>query len=132
MAERGVAQLLLASAKQDLLAAEALASAPGLGDAVIGFHIQQAVEKALKTALMQRAVPFRRTHDIAELLDLLSDRRVAAPPHADWIDELNPYAVEARHGLVDPHGLDRMRAIAAARAVLQWAVAIIGPASGPP
>ena len=41
-----------------------------------------------------------------------------APPEADWLDELNPYAVEARYGTIDPEGLDRTRAVQAAEQVL--------------
>lgn len=38
---------------------------PYLGDAV--FHAQQAVEKSLKALLVWYDVPFRKTHDLAEL-----------------------------------------------------------------
>ena len=46
---QSIAQLLISSAQQDLAAARLLASAPGIGDAVVGFHAQQAIEKAIKS-----------------------------------------------------------------------------------
>lgn len=107
MAEASVADLLLASAEQDRKAVLALLRSPEIGDAIDGFHAQQAVEKSLKAVLSQRRIPFRRTHDIAELLDLLSDHGLPTPPTAERLDELNPYAVDVRYGNIDPRGLDR-------------------------
>jgi hypothetical protein len=37
----------------------------------------------------------------------LEDSGLPAPPYADRLDELNPYAVEMRYGLIEPTGLDR-------------------------
>ena len=116
-----VPKILLQAAEQDLAACEALAQAPGIGDAIVGFHAQQATEKALKAVLSWHGVEFRRTHDLALLLDLLQDRQLPPPPGADWLDELNPYAVEARYGLSGIAGLDRPKVLAALRALLQWA-----------
>ena len=87
----------------------------------MGFHAQQATEKALKAVLSRHGVEFRRTHDLALLLDLLQDRQLPPPPGADWLDELNPYAVEARYGLSGIAGLDRPKVLAALHALLQWA-----------
>jgi HEPN domain-containing protein len=71
---------------------------------------------------------FLRTHDIAELLDLLADSGLRVPPHADSLDELNPYAVEMRYGLVQPSGLDRTGTLSILDAVLEWArISIIRP-----
>ncbi|MDP2419189.1 MAG: HEPN domain-containing protein [Hydrogenophaga sp.] len=116
-----IAHLLLASAQQDLAAGRWLAAGPGLGDALVGFHVQQAVEKALKAVLSAYRVEFRRTHDLLILLDLLEDNQLPAPPAADWLDELNPYAVEARYGTINPEGLDRNRALTVAADVMAWA-----------
>ena len=116
-----VPKILLQAAEQDLAACEALAQAPGIGDAIVGFHAQQATEKALKAVLSRHGVEFRRTHDLALLLDLLQDRQLPPPPGADWLDELNPYAVEARYGLSGIAGLDRPKVLAALHALLQWA-----------
>jgi HEPN domain-containing protein len=132
MVDHSVAQLLLAAAEQDLLAAEALCGADGIKDGVIGFHVQQAIEKAIKSVLSHRMIPFRRTHDIAELLDLMTDAGLAAPPNVERLDEYNPYAIEARYGLVAPSGLDRARAIDDARSVLAWAHGCLSQVNDPP
>lgn len=126
MAEKSVAQLLLEAARQDENAVAALIKAPDIGDAIVGFHAQQAVEKALKAVLSSNGIAFRRTHDIAELLDLLTDSGLPPPPEAETLDELNPYAVEARYGLVDLSGLDRRAIQVTIREVLGWAEERIG------
>lgn len=113
--------LLLHAAQQDLAACQLLANSAGIGDAIVGFHAQQSVEKSLKAVLSARMIEFRRTHDLILLMDLLQDHKLPAPPEADWLDELNPYAVEARYGTIEPDGLDRIRAMQAAEQVLDWA-----------
>ena len=129
-AAKTVPQLMLDSASQDLAACVLLATGPGIGDAVIGFHAQQAVEKSIKAVLSAHAIEFRRTHDLVTLLDLLEDHGLEAPPAADWLDELNPYAVEARYGMIDPGDLDRHRALEVVNQVIAWARVQIDRLSG--
>lgn len=61
------AKAWLAKADMDLKAAahELTAAPPFTGDAV--FHAQQAAEKAMKGFLAWHDVPFRKTHDLAEI-----------------------------------------------------------------
>jgi HEPN domain-containing protein len=63
--------LLIDSASQDFAACKLLADSRGIGDAIVGFHAQQAIEKSLKAVLSARMIEFRRTHDLISLLDLL-------------------------------------------------------------
>lgn len=125
MAE-SVAKMLLFAAREDAKALHALSGMPEISDAILGFHAQQSIEKALKAVLSTNAIAFRRTHDIAELLDLTSDHALPAPPFAESLDDLNPFAVEARYGLIDPGTLDRARACDRVDAVLNWAAAQVG------
>lgn len=127
--EKTIAQLLLESARQDVAACKLLSAEVSIGDAVVGFHAQQAVEKSIKAILSQNGIEFRRTHDLITLLDLLQDRGLPAPPNADWLDELNPYAVEARYGTLGPTGLDRSHVLLAIEAVLAWAQSQISTSS---
>jgi len=79
MADPSLVDMLIAAAEQDLRACEALVMVPGIGDPMVGFHAQQAVEKSLKAVLARAGVAFRRTHDIAELLDLMAFVRSVIP-----------------------------------------------------
>ena len=78
LADQPVYELLLASAEQDLAACKLLAASAGIGDAIVGFHAQQALEKSLKAVLSAHMIEFRRTHDLVTLLDLLQDHRRGA------------------------------------------------------
>ena len=120
--ERKVFAMMLDSAQQDLAVCRLLAGNGGISDAMVGFHAQQCAEKAIKAVLSAHNIVFRRTHDLVNLLDLLEDNGLSVPPQSDWLDELNPYAVEARYGTIEPSGLDRQRALAAAGQALEWAV----------
>jgi hypothetical protein len=73
------------------------------------------------TTLAHAGVVFRRTHSIAELLDLLHDRGVGVPPFSEQLDELDPYAVEARHGIMELTSLDRANLSRITEAVVSWA-----------
>jgi len=126
MAE-SVATMLLDAAREDAKAVRALSGLPDISDAILGFHAQQSVEKALKAVLSSNGVAFRRTHDIAELLDLITDYGLPSPPFAEFLDELNPFAVEARYGLIDPGAIDRLQALEWISQVLDWAAAASRP-----
>ncbi len=58
-------ELLLGLARDDEFAARSLLPVEGVADSILGFHAQQAVEKALKAALASRDVEFPHAHDLA-------------------------------------------------------------------
>jgi HEPN domain-containing protein len=91
------AKLLLSKAQDDWGALKILLENSQVADEIIGFHAQQIVEKALKAVLTVKAVPFRRTHDIAELIDLLIDKGISVPAPMEKSVELTPFAVEYRY-----------------------------------
>lgn len=114
------AQRLLKAARSDLRAAEVLAADPEQGDDVIGFHVQQAVEKGLKVRLVSAGaeIPFR--HDLRELLMRAAAVQIDVPPELADADWLTPWAVAGRYGTGgDP--LDRTLALSVARAAVEWA-----------
>ena len=123
MADLDVAQRLLLAARRDAIVLEKLIHDVEVDDSILGFHAQQAVEKSLKAVLSRAGVEFRRTHDLAELLDLMTDAGLAPPPNADRLDELNPFAVAARYGPLDLGPLDRPLAMSWVHDALVWASA---------
>lgn len=123
--QKSIAQMLLEAARQDEVACKLLSTSAEITDAIIGFHAQQSAEKSIKSVLSHHGVEFRRTHDLIALLDLLQDNALPAPPHADWLDELNPYAVEARYGTIEPDGLDRQHVQIVIAEVLTWAQSLM-------
>lgn len=62
-----VAELLARRAAGDLRVARKLSPDPEIDEGAIGFHAQQAVEKALKVALTLKGSDFPKTHDLDSL-----------------------------------------------------------------
>ena len=67
------ARHFLGIAERDYRALGGMRDPEVFSDEIFGFHVQQAVEKALKAWLCALGVPFPRTHDLDELGALLED-----------------------------------------------------------
>lgn len=104
-------RLLLRLARDDEFAARSLLPVEGIADSVLGFHCQQAVEKALKAALASREIEFPHTHDLDGLLELCKRSGLSTPPALDGVDRLAPYGVHMRYGMSQATGLDRNEAL---------------------
>lgn len=63
----------------------------------VTFHCQQAVEKYLKAYLIFHATPFKYTHDLVYLLDIISQIDADFDAFYDTVSELQGYAVEIRY-----------------------------------
>jgi HEPN domain-containing protein len=70
---RDLAEELLDLGRDDEAAARALLDVGSVSDAIVGFHAQQAVEKALKAVLASRGVEFPFTHDLSGLVEFCRD-----------------------------------------------------------
>jgi HEPN domain-containing protein len=89
MADQGdLARELLGLAADDLTAARALVDVPSVSDAIVGFHAQQAAEKALKAALAASGRSFPFTHNIALLMQLCEDADIELQADLDQLDLL--------------------------------------------
>lgn len=117
--QREVAEVLLRRAESDLRACRALADQPGMDDDVVGFHAQQAVEKAVKAVLVLRGVPFPRTHDLEFLLARAEGHGVSVPPEIEEAEWLTPWAAQLRYD-EGPAPLARAAAIEAAARSVEW------------
>jgi HEPN domain-containing protein len=93
-------ELLLAKAKDDETLLEEIISNEKIRDEIIGFHAQQAAEKLLKALLMAKNIPYRRTHDLRELIDLTRDNGIEFPESLMEIRTLSPFAVEFRYDYI--------------------------------
>lgn len=125
MNSRDAASDLLALAREDLSSARALYAAEGISERPVGFHAQQAVEKALKAVLAVQGAEFPITHDIAVLIELCEDAGLEIPQNLADADHLTPYAAALRYGLGDPNAVEPERAIAWAALAVEWAEGIV-------
>lgn len=122
-----VAELLARKASFDLAAARTLASEPEQADDVVGFHVQQAVEKSLKAILAVRGFEVPRTHDLTYLVELAGDAGIEVPLSLDDADRLTPWAVTTRYDDI-ADGLDRDVAVTLAQIAVDWASSAIADA----
>jgi HEPN domain-containing protein len=88
-------------------------------DDVVGFHAQQAVEKALKVALVLADIDFPRTHDLRELADIADEAGVEVPDSIKEARWLTPWAAQLRYDMLEP--LDRDAAFLIAADAVGWA-----------
>ena len=93
----------------------------------ICFHAQQAVEKTIKAVLLFCKIDFPLTHDIEELVDLLTNAGISLPQDIREVGILTPYAVETRYpgywGEITEHDIDE--AIHLAEKAIIWAKNVI-------
>lgn len=118
---------LLALAREDLAAAEALDREERVSDAPVGFHAQQAVEKALKAAIASRDQDFPFTHDLGLLMQLCQDAGLELPADLTDADRLTPYAAAVRYGLGDPSAIATADALRWAALAIEWVDTEIRP-----
>ena len=125
-----VARRWIDKADEDLTAAKRLIALDASLSAVVCFHAQQAVEKLLKALLVFAGVPFARTHDVIQLVQLLPGDLVPPIALAD-LAPLNRYAVEARYPIGEEpiSGEEAQAAIAVSRRVREAVLQAVGRAS---
>jgi HEPN domain-containing protein len=121
---RPLAQRLLRKAAADVVAARALADDPAQADEVVGFHVQQAVEKSVKAVLASFEIDYPLTHDVDFLVRLLTRRDVSVPDtllEARWV---SMWGVATRYEDIESV-LDRVKAVEVATVAVDWARQVI-------
>jgi HEPN domain-containing protein len=84
-------------AKKDGRALSGMTDAEIFSTEVFGFHVQQAVEKALKAWLCCLGTAYPRTHDLDELSALLEDGGQHIPPRFAPLLDYTDFAVAFRY-----------------------------------
>jgi HEPN domain-containing protein len=114
---------LIRKAEEDMALLEKIIDDEDISSDIFGFHSQQAIEKLLKALLMSKIIPFRRTHDLGELIDLCSEHGIDVPDELYNIDDLTPFAVEYRYDVFTPSNKEvfsRQEAIERVKEVHRW------------
>lgn len=120
----------LRRARSDLALARSGRTSPEVLFEDLCFHAQQAAEKAMKGVLVWRAVPFPKTHAIADLITIIESHGVGMPDPIREAAILTRHAVANRYpGLADSATEDdHRRATELADRVVRWAHGLILPA----
>ena len=116
---------LLDIAHSDLLTAKALTNVIGIRRENILFHVEQAIEKALKAVLCYKLLPIPLTHDLNLIIDRLA--RVGLPPGGYALNDLTPFATIRRYeeGKFLITADDMSNSVRSAEAVLVWATQLL-------
>jgi HEPN domain-containing protein len=86
----------LAQASEDLSTAERLSNDPDSPARIACFLAHLSAEKSMKAWLIALEIPFRRVHDLAELLALLPADAASRLDVAD-LQTLNPWSILGRY-----------------------------------
>lgn len=91
----------------DLEAARACLDRDSVPGWVSGFHLQQAVEKALKGLILLTGQEPPHTHDLARLHQVLHESGGTHPLRPEDLQGLQPFAVEERYPILTPEEVGR-------------------------
>ena len=119
--QREEALRLLRLARRDRDTFELLLPLPKASLAALGFHAQQAAEKALKAVAVLLGLEVPRTHDLAALGQAVLDNGTALPLTVDQLRSLNPFAVEYRYDDELIPATSREALAATLAVVIDWA-----------
>jgi HEPN domain-containing protein len=98
--ELEMALVFLEKAQQDLVASGKWLADVDISDEIIGFHIQQAIEKSIKAVLLYRKIDYPRTHNLRLLIHLCRGNNIEVPSEFSQADVFNRFAVEWRYDLL--------------------------------
>lgn len=120
-----IPSVLLSLAADDELAARSLLPIEGVTDGVLGFHAQQAVEKAMKAVLAVKGVEYPYSHDLNGLLGLCKKTGIDVPHDLSDTGRLSIFAVRLRYDASPTAILDRDQALKWAASAIAWARGIV-------
>ena len=121
-----LALMFLGKGKQDEDALRRLVDDPSIADEILGFHVQQALEKYLKAVLAVGETRPTRTHELDILLGEVEDLGRKAPVSSDDLKGWSEYAVRNRYPIAEPLGpIDRVGALQLVETVRTWVEEIL-------
>jgi HEPN domain-containing protein len=119
---KNIGQILLRKALHDYNSAVHLASVDPevVGDQVVGYLLQQSVEKSCKALILYSGSKYNRTHDLGELFKTIS-RKCEVPSEFVPLEGLTGFSSAERYeSPPSRERLDRERLIDDVRRFLEW------------
>ncbi len=122
-----LARAFLEKGKEDEVLLGRLVDDTDVSDDIFGFHVQQAVEKFIKSVLAVEQARPTRTHDLASLFEQAAIAGSEIPEDILEVRSFTPYAVRNRNPFFDPAPMiDRKSTFALVQKVRAWAEEIVG------
>ncbi|GIK39484.1 MAG: hypothetical protein BroJett011_33170 [Chloroflexota bacterium] len=119
--QQELARLLLQKADQDLVLVTNISDSKAIADEIVGFHIQQAIEKAIKAVLTRLGIQYEYTHDLSLLYQQVTQAGIIPPASLEVIDEFTAFAVQFRYTLYQTPNFDRNAGAQLAKNFIEWA-----------
>ena len=120
---------LLQKARDDEYVLRCLINDPSAPLWAIGFHAQQAVEKALKAALATTGEQYPYIHDLERLLESVLESGCNLPPDADELPRLTPFGTVLRYDAAEPDddgiNIEREWVLACVARTISWAESLL-------
>lgn len=79
----------------------------------------------MKAVLLLQGTPFRKTHDLNLLANLVAESGLPLPYSPDELTSLNPHAVAFRYDDIEIETLTREEAEAMLEGIMRWATHLI-------
>jgi HEPN domain-containing protein len=95
-------------------------------DSILGFHAQQAVEKALKALLTHLGISYGRTHDLDELQELVIKSGTRLPVTPIPLDRLTDFAVMYRYERLEDFVYDKAAVAETVAIILNFVAQTVG------
>jgi HEPN domain-containing protein len=127
-----LALLLVRKAEGDESILDRLLDDHDIADDVLGFHVQQAVEKRLKAVLALNEVEYEHTHSVSYLTALIEQQGIDLPGCREEIEGLTPWAVAARYDGAFEKVLDRTAARMLVSELRAWSGRLVTEQQLPP
>jgi hypothetical protein len=126
------ARQLLQKAREDAWMLEQMIAQPDAPDWGLGFHAQQAAEKAIKAVLAEHSIEYPLTHNLSVLLDRARGAGLPLPPDATEMSKLTPFGVMLRYEITQSAVLDRAWAQGVVRRTVVWAETLLAAPGAEP
>lgn len=125
---RETAGVFINKAKLDFGTIEEMKDSGEEYDPVLGYHAQQAIEKAIKSVMVYSGMRIPRIHNLRTLANLCVNEGIRVPEISISLERLTRYAIEDRY--FDPvedesELLDRTVLIRDVNEFIGWASAIV-------
>jgi HEPN domain-containing protein len=127
-----LALLLIQKAEGDESILDRLLDDHDVPDDVLGFHVQQAVEKRLKAVLARNEIEYEHTHSVSYLTALIEQQGIDLPSCREEIEGLTPWAVAARYDGMLEKVLDRAAARTLISELQNWSRRLVTERQVPP
>lgn len=123
--QQELARLLLQKAHQDLVLVTNVSASEAIADEIVGFHVQQAIEKAIKAVLTRLGIQYEYTHDLSLLYEQVTQAGIIPPTRLEVVEEFTAFAVQFRYTLYQTPNFDRDAGTQVAEDFIEWARTLV-------